>query len=59
MPKGLSMNISSTACDHAGSVWKIHVVGLERLYEPGTWECTRCGDQWDEHPVIARIRSFT
>lgn len=53
------MNLPNAECDHAGTVWKIHVVGLERLYEPGTWECTRCGDQWDEHPVIARLRSVT
>lgn len=53
------MNLPNAECDHAGTVWKIHVVGLERLHEPGTWECTRCGDQWDEHPVIARLRSVT
>lgn len=53
------MQTPDTTCDHAGSVWKIHVVGFDRLYEPGTWECTRCGCQWDEHPVITRIRGAT
>lgn len=53
------MNKPSTECEHAGTVWKVHVVGIERPCEPGRWECTRCGKQWDEHPVIARLRRFS
>ena len=50
------MQRRSSECDHAGTVWRVHVIGLESLHEPGTWECTRCGAQWDQHPVVARIQ---
>lgn len=53
------MQTGNGQCDHAGTVWRIHVIGLEGLHEPGTWECTRCGDQWDQHPVISRIRQMS
>ena len=43
-------------CDHAGSVWRVHILSLGTLHEPGNWECTRCGQQWDDHPALQRIR---
>ena len=49
------MSQRSSACSHAGTVWRVHVIGLHGMHEPGDWECTRCGAQWDQHPVLARI----
>ena len=37
-------------CHHAGTIWKIDVIGPG----PGGWECTRCGQQWDREPAAAQ-----
>lgn len=38
-------------CAHSGTVWRIRVVTAQ-VWDPqlGEWECTRCGQRWDEDP---------
>lgn len=40
-------------CTHHGTIWRIQLVGAQ-VCEPqlGDWECTRCGERWDEDPGL-------